>query len=132
MANPIDQEFYGEIRVLLVTDNSSSLHAISKVFNHHPDMVVVATVDDCNPALDLERHLKPQIILVDLDIKSSGGRETIICIRRALPDIAIIALSLSDLTVFWKAALEAGANEVVHKLSLNSDLLPACWRVLQR
>ena len=132
MVNSMEQERYDEVRILLVTDDSASLHAISQIFNHHPEFVVVATVSGCMPAVEQAIYLKPRIILIDLDLKSGSERETISCLRRELQDTAIIALSLSDLPIYWNTAIEAGANEVIHKLSITSDLIPACRRLIKK
>ncbi len=128
MTKPADQENDDALQILLVADNTSFLHIVSKVLNRHVETVVVGIVRDCEQAVEQAKTLALRIILIDLDMSGDNGIEVLSCIHKALPAIPIIALSLLDTSVILNAAVDAGANEFVHKLAINSELMPACWR----
>lgn len=130
MAKPRMGKIKGSVRIMLVADNASSLHIISKVLNKQPKLVVVGSVQGCKLALEQANSLQPRIILIDFDGPGNGGLETIACIRAALPSVSIIALSLLDSPTSLQEAIDAGADEIVNKLSMNTDLLPACQRAV--
>ncbi len=130
MAKPRIGKTKDSVRILLVTGNASSLHIISRVLNQQPELIVVGSVHGCGQALEQANSLQPRIILIDLDSPGNGGKETIACIRDGLPSVSIIGLSLADSATSMQEAMDAGANEIVNKLSMNTDLLPACQRVI--
>ncbi len=129
MTKPADQGNDEALQILLVADNTSFLHIVSKVLNRHVEIVVVGIVRDCEQTVEQAKTLALRIILIDLDMSGDNGIEVLNCIHKTLPAIPIIALSLLDASVILKAAVDAGANEFVHKLAINSELMPACWRV---
>jgi DNA-binding NarL/FixJ family response regulator len=68
------------------------------------------------------------VILIGLD---KPGQETITRLRKVLPGVGIIALTLLEGAAHRKAAMTAGADDVVLKTELTTDLLPAIRRVMQ-
>jgi DNA-binding NarL/FixJ family response regulator len=73
-------------------------------------------------ALAQARDLQPQVILIGLD---KPGLETISRLRKVLPGVGIIALTLLEGKDYRQAALAAGADDLVCKAELITDLLPA-------
>jgi DNA-binding NarL/FixJ family response regulator len=126
--NPAEAENNHSIRILLVTNNTSFRRVTSSFLQRHKELILVGAVHGGEEALIQAQTLLPQMILLDLDMSGQAGLETIHCIHTLLPEIIIIALSLLDTRGYQQAALTAGANDFVHKIKLNTDLLPAIWR----
>jgi DNA-binding response OmpR family regulator len=68
------------------------------------------------------------MILMGLDIP---GLEVISRLRSMLPGVGIIALSMLKSNAYRQAALAAGADDLVFKAKLITELLPAIRRVTQ-
>ena len=68
------------------------------------------------------------MVLVGLD---RPGLETISRPRNMLPGVGIIALTLLEGNAYQQAAMAAGADDLVRKAELVTDLLPAIRRVVQ-
>jgi CheY-like chemotaxis protein len=66
------------------------------------------------------------VILIGLDMP---GLEILPRLRNMLPDAGIIALTLLNDNAYRQAALAAGADDVVRKAELTTELLPAIRRV---
>ena len=79
-------------------------------------------------ALIQVQDLRPRVILIGLD---RPGLDAISRLRKVLPGAGIIALSLLNDDAYRQAALAAGADDVVRKAELTTELLPAIWRVTQ-
>jgi len=77
------------------------------------------------------QNLQPQVILIGLDTPGPTGLETIPRLRKVLPNVGIIALTLLEGNAYRQAALAAGAGDVVRKAELTTDLLPAIRHVTQ-
>ena len=117
------------IRVLLIDDNPDFLKAAVDFLRRRQELVLVGATDGGEQALAQAPILKPQVILIDLELPGLADLKTIPRLRRILPGVGIVALTLLDSRAYRKAALDAGAHAVVSKARLVSDLLPAIHRL---
>lgn len=120
------------IRVLLVNRNESYLHVAADFLHRCDELVVVGQVSQTEEALSRAQNLRPRVILWDLDMPGNAGLKAVPLLRHALPDTCIIALTLSMASAYRQAALAAGADDLVSKSALTSDLMPAIRRAVGR
>jgi DNA-binding NarL/FixJ family response regulator len=128
VAKPTNPTETHQIRVLLVAANHAFLRVTARFLKRHDELVVVGAVDSGEDALVQVPGLRPQVVVFDMDMPGQAGLETIHCLRTALPEMGIVALSLLDTQGYHQAALAAGANDFVAKVTLSTDLLPAIQR----
>lgn len=117
------------ISVLLVDDNPTFLRAATRFLQKHDEIVVVGVAGMGEKALAEAQALRPQLILISLGMPGLPCLEIIARLRETLADVGIIALTLLDADGYREAALEAGADDLVSKITLSTDLLPAIRRV---
>jgi DNA-binding NarL/FixJ family response regulator len=127
-SNRADLEDSFKIRVLLVDDNRAFLHAATDFVQRQQELVVVGAICGGEEVLAQAQDLQPQVILIGLD---RPGLETISRLRKVLPDVGIIALTLLEGAAHRKAAMATGADDVVRKAALTTELPPAIRRVTQ-
>jgi two-component system invasion response regulator UvrY len=94
----------------------------------HHKLIVGGAICGGEEALAQVQDLQPQVILIGLD---TPGLETVSRLRKVLPGVGIIALTLLEGNAYRQAALTAGADDLVRKAELITDLLPAIRRVMQ-
>jgi DNA-binding NarL/FixJ family response regulator len=99
-----------------------TLRAAVGVLQRHHELTVVGAICGDKEALAQAQKLQPQVIVVGLD---GPGLEIIRRLRHVLLGAGIIALTLLNSNVYRQAAMAAGADDVVLKAELTSDLLPA-------
>jgi two-component system, NarL family, response regulator NreC len=90
-----------------------------------PDLLVVAEAADVDAALRLAQDRQPDVIVLDL---SMPGRSTLAGIpdfRRAVPDSAIVVLTMNDDASFAREALASGASAYVLKEAAETELVDA-------
>jgi two-component system response regulator (stage 0 sporulation protein A) len=116
-------------RVLLVDGHKDFVRAAESFLQRQPELEVVGIVCQGEEPLARAEKVRPCVILVDLETPELLGMGMICRLRKALPRVAIIALSMSGDTAYREAALRAGADELVCKTELMKDLLPAIARV---
>ena len=70
-------------------------------------------------------RLKPAIVVVDLSLAAGDLRGLLARVSERAPDSKVLMLTVHDEATVAKAALAAGAQAVVLKSRLATDLLPA-------
>ncbi len=116
--------FQSPIRLLIADDMLPIREYLSMVLNHEPDMKIVGTVD--NGALAVEQALvvKPNVVLMDIEMETpSAGIEAIRILAVKAPEIRSVVLThfSNHETVF--AAFEVGAVDYIIKNSSVAEIL---------
>jgi len=124
------------LRVLLVDDNETFLDILTRFLqeNHSGEFVVVGTARDSAEALAQANALQPQVILLDFDLPEGQRSALIRDLRSALPQVGIVAMTLQDPAVYdfcRQVALADGADDLIVKNVLTTELLPCIQRVVQ-
>jgi DNA-binding NarL/FixJ family response regulator len=116
----------------LLVDDSPFFRCIAARFlGAYDDVALVGTADGGEGALSQAQALRPQVVLLDLAMPGMSGLEVIPLLRRLLPQVGIVALTLQDTDGYRDAAFAAGADDFVPKSVMNTTLLPAIRRVAQ-
>ena len=66
-----------KVRILIVDDHPMMREGMTIQIAHEPDLVVCGEADDVEPALQLARELSPDLIIIDISLKTSNGLELI-------------------------------------------------------
>jgi DNA-binding NarL/FixJ family response regulator len=103
------------IRVLLADDHPLFRRGMRAILGVEPDTELVGEATDGQQALDMALELRPDVILMDLNMPKVSGIEATRRILEANPDTAILMLTMfeDDDSVF--AAMRAGAHGSVLK-----------------
>jgi DNA-binding NarL/FixJ family response regulator len=131
MKHPADPEERGEIRILFIAGNPTFQPVVTRFLKRCDELSLVGTVQGSEKVLAQALELQPQVIVFDLDTSDRTGLATIADLRAALPEASLIALSLLGADGYRQAVLAAGADDLVVKISLRTDLLPAIRRAAQ-
>lgn len=117
------------IRLLLVDDHASFVRIVSDFLRSHADVAVVGVAPDSQVALAQAQALRPDVILIDLNMPGLSGLDAIPLLQTALPEVGIIVLTMHSTESYRAAALAAGADAFVSKATLDIHLLPAIRQV---
>lgn len=108
-----------KIRVLVVDDATVVRGMLSKIINAEPDMELAGSAADGKAGIEKAEQLRPDIIVLDIDMPIMGGLEALAILRQRLPEIPVIifsSLSRAGATVTLDA-LAAGAADYSTKPS---------------
>ncbi|HET6495650.1 MAG TPA: response regulator transcription factor [Thermoleophilia bacterium] len=89
---------------------------------------VVMVADEAS-LLEGASRLRPDVAVVDLSLAADNNLAWLRALRRSLPELKVIVLSVCDEESVRRAAMEAGADAFVLKRALATDLLPAVAHV---
>jgi two-component system, NarL family, response regulator len=117
--------------LLLVDDNPTFLRVLARFLEDQgeDDLHVLGSVVGGRDALAQAERLKPDVILLDLEMPDVSGLDLLPQLRKTLPDAILVALTLMGADSFGQAALAAGADAFVSKASLEHDLVPVIRRL---
>jgi two-component system response regulator DesR len=120
------------ISVLFVDENHTFLRIAIRLLEMYDDITVIGAVHGIDRTLTQIETVQPDVILIDISSFSNPpGLQVISQLRTALPGVRIIALTLIGIDSYRQAALEAGADAFVPKVTMGTELLPAIRRVMQ-
>lgn len=83
----------GKIRVLVVDDATVVRGMLSKLINAEPDMEVAGSAADGKAGVEKAMAIKPDVIVLDIDMPIMGGMEALGILRRELPATPVIIFS---------------------------------------
>ena len=116
-------------RVLIVDDHPIVRQGLSALINHEDDLVVCGQAEDAQQALSAIKKTRPDTVIVDISLKNRSGLELIKDIRAQHPDLAVLALSMHDESLYAERALRAGARGYVMKVEATENVVKAIRRV---
>ena len=98
------------IRLMVVDDHPVVRHGLVALLRTVEDMEVVAEASDGQEAVDLYKRHRPDVTLMDLRLKETGGVEAIRLIRTEDPAAKVIVLTTFDGDEDIYRALQVGAK----------------------
>lgn len=115
------------IRIFVVDDHPILREGMERLIDREPDMEVCGQSDgeSISGIFDTE----PDVVILDLSLKSSNGLDLIHTIKAQLPKTAIFVLSMHDENLYAERVLRAGASGYIMKQEAPGKVLDAIRKV---
>ncbi|MGW2156597.1 response regulator [Nonomuraea sp. NPDC001699] len=117
------------IRLLIADDEALLRMAFRMILDAEPDLHVAGEATDGDQATRLARHLRPDVILMDVRMPGLDGIQATRQIARDCPTSRVLILTTFDLDEYAFAGLKAGAAGFLPKNTPPADLLSAIRNV---
>ncbi len=111
------------IRILVVDDHAMLREGIIALLASETDIEIVGEAADGIEAVERYDRLRPDIMLLDMQMPQQGGEATIRTVRKHHPKAKIVVLTTYAGDVQASRALKAGASGYLLKSSLRHELL---------
>ena len=114
-----------KIRVVLAEDHESVRQGLRLLLETKNDIEIVADAANGRVALDRVKALKPDVAVLDLAMPEMNGLAATKAIKRAAPQVNVVALTRHADDAYVQELLSAGASGYVLKQSPIEELLKA-------
>ncbi len=111
------------IRLLIVDDHIIMREGLTGLLRFEPDIEVIGEASDGEQAVSLANKLRPDVIIMDVNLGKMNGVEATRRILEKNPDIKVIGLSLHADRNIKEAMLKAGAVDYLTKGGPAKDLI---------
>lgn len=113
------------MRVLVADDHEVVRAGVCKLLEGRPDLQVCGQAADGQQAIDQARELRPDLIILDITMPVMSGLAAAKEIRKILPDVPILFLSMHDARLLMETAKAVGAQGFIGKSEVSAVLLKA-------
>ena len=110
------------IRILLVDDHKIMRDGLRSLIDKQSEMAVVGEAENGRTALQLTRKLKPDVIVMDINMPDLNGIDATRQILAELPGVKIVAFSMHSDRQFVAEMLKAGVSGYLQKDSAFEEL----------
>ncbi len=117
-------------RILLVDDHPLMRRGQADLLNREPDFEVCSEAGTAREAMEAIAQLKPDLVLVDMALPDKDGLELIKDIQALQPNLAVLAMSMQDESLYAPRVLRAGGRGYVMKQEGSERLAKAIRTVL--
>lgn len=113
------------IRIIVADALDVVRRGLRDILRAHDKLVVVAETADGPEAISLCRTLRPEVLVLDLTLPGLPGVEVVRCVRLAVPETEVLAVTGFDDEDLVREAAEAGARGHVRKAEAAAHVMAA-------
>ncbi len=117
-------------RIVVVEDHPVVCAGLMQLIGSQADLTCAGTAENTAAAKQLVEECEPDLLLLDLRLKSGDSLELIKSLRVEHPEVKVLVLSQYDELMFAERALRAGASGYIMKENATDEVLRAVRKVL--
>ena len=114
----MNSDYQDKIKVLITDDHALFRAGVKTSLSHYNDIEFIGEAENGMQLLNLVKFLKPDVILLDIQMPIMDGIATLPEVKKILPNARIIMLTMNDDVSMISKLMELGANSYLTK---NSD-----------
>lgn len=116
-------------RVLVVDDHPTVREGLTHRIDAQSDMSVCGTAADVNEALVRLGETHPNLVIVDISLRTSDGLDLVKAVATRHPSIRILVHSMYDEGIYAERCLRAGAHGYINKEQDPHEVIKAIRQV---
>jgi DNA-binding NarL/FixJ family response regulator len=118
------------ITIVIAEDHALLRDGVRTLLSQEPDIEIIGETDNGKDAIRIACALHPRLVLMDLSLPGIHGLDAIAEIKRRMPDIKILVVTMHKTDEHINDALRVGASGYFGKDSNYLELLAAIRAVL--
>ena len=120
----------GKARLLIVDDHAMVRSGLRYMLSKESDLEVVGEAASGHEALELCRNLRPDLVLMDVNLPDTDGLTVTQAVKQEHPDMEIIIVTVHENPDYLLRALKADASGYILKDAARSEVLAAVRQAL--
>lgn len=120
----------GKRKVYLVDDHAVVRNGLAQLINLTPDLAVVGEASSAEEALERLDAANPDIAIVDLTLGDMSGMELLKHLKTRRPQLPVLVLSMHDESFYAERCLRAGARGYIMKKEAIEQVEQAVRQIL--
>ncbi len=113
------------IRVLVVDDHAVVRAGLRRILDAEPDIEAVGEAPNGERAVFEAMEHKPDVVLMDVVMPGKSGIDATRAVLQAVPETAVLVLSMQDDPRYVREAFDAGASGYVMKEAADDEVVDA-------
>jgi DNA-binding NarL/FixJ family response regulator len=118
-----------KMKILIVDDNNEYRRLLRRILEEQQDLMLVGEASDGEEGVRLAHQLKPDVILMDIDMPGTNGLQATRRIKESLAGATVLLLSAWDSEAYRQGAADCGADNYLLKTTPISEFLSVLRRV---
>lgn len=118
-----------KISILIADDHTLVRETWSFILNTDPRFTVVAESGSGEEAVELAKKLRPQIVIMDINLPGMNGIEATQLIRKFSPGSKVLGVSLHTQPTYARKMMQKGAMGYVTKNSSREEMFKAIMEI---
>lgn len=115
----------GPIKVIVADDHSLFREGVKLALSHKHDVEIIAEAENGVHLLNLLKHHKPDVILLDIEMPVMDGIAALKEIRKLYGNLKVIILSMHDARSMVTTLMKTGANSYLTKSADSATIYKA-------
>lgn len=120
-----------KIKILIADDHAILLDGLKAVIHTDEQLEIVGDAEDGETVVDLVNTLKPDVVILDINMPKLNGIEAARKIRKENREVKILILTMYDNEGFITDAISAGVNGFIFKMCDMEEFLRAVHTVAE-
>ncbi len=113
------------IKIMLVDDHPVFRSGLKNILEAEDEFEIVAEADNGEAAVAEAVKMKPDLIIMDINMPGKDGIEATRTIKESVPDTKILIMTMYSDEAYLKEGLKAGAAGYVLKRAVDTELITA-------
>jgi two-component system, NarL family, response regulator NreC len=114
-----------KLRIILADDHRILREGLRVLIDSQPDMEVVEEAADGVEAIEKAREVLPDVVVMDIGMPKMDGAQATEFLKRELPQVKVLALTVQEDTGYLSQMLKANASGYVLKRAAADELINA-------
>ena len=121
-----------KIRVLIVDDITETRDHLARLLGFEPDIEIAGLADSGRHAIELAISLKPDIVLMDINMPDMDGIEATEQLSAQVPSASVVMMSVQGEADYLRRSMLAGAREFLVKPFSSDELTSSIRQIYSR
>ena len=114
-----------KIKVLIVDDIADTRENLKRLLQFDQEIEIIGAARSGREAIDLSQQLKPDVVIMDINMPDMDGITATETIRRKIPFTQVVILSVQNDPSYMRRAMLVGARDFLPKPPMIDELTAA-------